>query len=298
MSTKLKLLLGVLVVGTIFLFGRVGFSVAGKFRTANINTASSGADGVLRVVPAKPDQDHDGLTDAEEASHHTDITNPDTDGDGYTDGEEVLAGYNPNESNPGRDQAQYDLSKNLTESYVDRFLAGYAADALNPEKIAADLLAQNIEMISQTALNDAQRILANLSPDTISTTVAKNDQEARRYYLTRSRALLDLASSEYTFFDQVTSNVAADMSSSVIKQFSNEIYLKKNTEKKFAALPPPMDLLAWHQDVVKTLGKMIVEYKIFTMLETDPILAILTLDNMPATFEHLFELEQQFKSYK
>jgi hypothetical protein len=41
------------------------------------------------------DRDSDGLSDAEEAEHGTDIENPDTDGDGYADGDEVLVGSDP-----------------------------------------------------------------------------------------------------------------------------------------------------------------------------------------------------------
>ena len=41
------------------------------------------------------DRDHDGLTDAEETSHGTELDNPDSDGDGLTDGEEVSRGTKP-----------------------------------------------------------------------------------------------------------------------------------------------------------------------------------------------------------
>lgn len=43
-----------------------------------------------------PDQDSDGLSDADEAFYGTDPLNPDTDGDGYPDGVEVANGKNPN----------------------------------------------------------------------------------------------------------------------------------------------------------------------------------------------------------
>ncbi len=49
--------------------------------------------------PRSSDTDGDGLYDREEVkTWRTDPTNPDTDGDGYLDGEEVKAGYNPNGS--------------------------------------------------------------------------------------------------------------------------------------------------------------------------------------------------------
>jgi len=47
------------------------------------------------------DSDSDGLSDAEEYSIGTDISNPDTDGDGYRDGVEVEAGYDPLKPAPG-----------------------------------------------------------------------------------------------------------------------------------------------------------------------------------------------------
>ena len=46
-----------------------------------------------------PDQDADGLTDAEEAIRGTSINNADSDGDGMIDGAEVLAGNDPLNSN-------------------------------------------------------------------------------------------------------------------------------------------------------------------------------------------------------
>ncbi|MBI5621404.1 calcium-binding protein [Candidatus Falkowbacteria bacterium] len=46
-------------------------------------------------MPIAPDQDHDGLSDAEEKLYGTNQAKPDTDGDGYSDGQEVAGGYNP-----------------------------------------------------------------------------------------------------------------------------------------------------------------------------------------------------------
>lgn len=62
--------------------------------------AYSGASRELKKTNAVPDSDHDGLSDADEATYGTDASNPDTDGDGYSDGTEVLNSYNP--KGPGK----------------------------------------------------------------------------------------------------------------------------------------------------------------------------------------------------
>ncbi len=62
----------------------------------------------VQVPVASPDQDGDGLSDADEASFGTDPANPDTDSDGVSDGAEIAAGTDPLSTGtaiePGTDQ--------------------------------------------------------------------------------------------------------------------------------------------------------------------------------------------------
>lgn len=58
------------------------------FPQPNVNTGANSNVAAL-------DTDGDGLSDAEEETYGTSLTNPDTDGDGYADGAEVQNGYNP-----------------------------------------------------------------------------------------------------------------------------------------------------------------------------------------------------------
>src|SRR3990167_9721553 len=110
MSTKLKLILGVLVVGAVFALGSVVFGFAQKITGAD-SAAIIGQTG----VPSKPEEidgDHDGLPDAKEAFAHTSPANPDTDSDRYLDGEEVLSGCDP--IVPAPNDCPFSSSSNIT----------------------------------------------------------------------------------------------------------------------------------------------------------------------------------------
>lgn len=62
---------------------------------------SNAEEAALGTNPEAADTDSDGLTDREEVQiYHTNPTNPDTDGDSFLDGQEVKGGYNPN--GPGK----------------------------------------------------------------------------------------------------------------------------------------------------------------------------------------------------
>ena len=61
---------------------------------------------VTQPTSPEPDQDHDGLTDVQEAQLGTDPSNADTDGDGLLDGEEVNI-YHTNPLNPDTDGDTY-----------------------------------------------------------------------------------------------------------------------------------------------------------------------------------------------
>jgi hypothetical protein len=64
------------------------------------------APAVTQPTSPEPDQDHDGLTDVQEAQLGTDPSNADTDGDGLLDGEEVNI-YHTNPLNPDTDGDTY-----------------------------------------------------------------------------------------------------------------------------------------------------------------------------------------------
>jgi len=73
----------------------------------------------LESLNAILDSDHDGLTNAEEAIHHTDSLNPDTDGDGMPDAWEIKWGLDP--LNPADATADPDGD---SLSNLDEYLAG------------------------------------------------------------------------------------------------------------------------------------------------------------------------------
>src|SRR3989338_7436848 len=118
MSTKLKLVLGVLIVGIFFLFAGAVFSVAKSISssnsTANIYSQSKNNTAVSdRII----DLDHDGIPNSQEEIYHTDPRNADTDGDGFFDGEEVMSGCNPilAESTDCPNQSKSNITTNVSQ---------------------------------------------------------------------------------------------------------------------------------------------------------------------------------------
>ena len=77
------------------LFGLGGFAIGTVVLSGDRGVQIKNAIADVTALPGG-DQDHDGLSNEDEAKNHTDFWNPDSDGDGFTDGDEVKSGYNPN----------------------------------------------------------------------------------------------------------------------------------------------------------------------------------------------------------
>ena len=69
----------------------------------------------VETLNAILDNDHDGLTNAQEALYHTDPGNPDTDGDGMPDAWEIKWGLNPLNPADAADDPDVDCLSNLAE---------------------------------------------------------------------------------------------------------------------------------------------------------------------------------------
>jgi hypothetical protein len=101
-----RLRIFVLVLGGMLLLGLAALAWQPDLprQVANaITGAASPPTAVAALTPSSPaeapDADGDGLSDADEATHGTDLTNPDNDGDGLTDGDDVNThGTDPNKA--------------------------------------------------------------------------------------------------------------------------------------------------------------------------------------------------------
>jgi len=167
MSSRLKLILGGLMLVAGFLVVRVGAVLTDSLKinksTANISGAVSNNGDFDTGDPIKKDSDHDGLPDREEIIYGADPFNPDTDGDGYKDGEEIAAGTDPLSPNDSPKTRAAGGSKslslisptaNLTDRVLNMGLASMINDSgnLDPSQMNNKKFADVLTSINEEAI--------------------------------------------------------------------------------------------------------------------------------------------------
>src|SRR3989344_5053184 len=133
MSLKLKLILGVLVLGAVFLGYRTAYIVLSPGNTSRSELPQS-LTAQLVGADIPDDIDHDGLNDDDETEYKTDYHDADSDDDGYLDGEEVLSGYDPMRAT---DDQLHGL-KSLTEFFAGNLIGGIISGDLSPSLRGTD----------------------------------------------------------------------------------------------------------------------------------------------------------------
>lgn len=282
MSTKLKLVLGFLVVIAMLSVYLVVSSLTGAITNsqANIGTATGQTsntpkNGIVSVV--SNDSDHDGLSDLDEQDYDTDPYKADTDGDGYLDGEEVLAGTDPTIADPKLDTQQLKDSKNLTTAYLNNFIGGYMAGNLTAETDPETYL-NNLDLLSSSVLAGLMSKNSNAST-TVLLTLDSSPEETKEY-LTRVRDLLNFVPPQ----DKYLSNETTSNGTFLVIAMRFEKILSK-----FNGLIVPQQFGEWHHDMSLTLAKSAFFYRSMANIDKDPILAMAELELFPSIYADLLD---------
>lgn len=289
MSTKLKLILGFLVVIAVISLYIVGSSLnnLAKNSTANIGsgTADQPQNGIVSI--ASNDSDNDGLPDADETQYDTDPFKADTDGDGYLDGEEVLAGTNPTEKNPAVEKQQIKDSKNLTTSYLQTLVGGYmSGDLKGDSNNPADLLA-SLDVLSSTVLEDMLSQNTQKPSSSVLLVIDSSSDDVKDYLVQATNLMNAIPPQEKYLLNDTTSNAT----------YAAMAFIFHTVNQKFNALAVPQQFAEWHQQTARTLAKCEVLYRGLANGNQDPVRAMVSLELFPTTLGDLAISGNQLNIY-
>lgn len=295
MSARIQGLLAVLALGALiallFVSSTVRRSIAGLW-TANVSTAVTVSCANTHGLPAC-DDDHDGLTNAQEAYWHTDPANPDTDGDGYLDGEEVLTGHNPLVKGP---DDWLDPGRNLTQRTVTLALGGILNGDLNP---ATASYQQSVSVLAG-AMADQFKKNAVVTVDKVTTT--SNDPVAVQQYLKVMMPLLggviamayhDNAALLESIGDVPLNNTAiltddATRYGAFIQTTQRLSDLMGQRAIQLAAIPVPPEFAATHTFAIRLMRTLQKYYQLLGDLKDDPLQGTIIIGSL---------IQIQFKSF-
>ncbi len=286
MSGRLKGLLIVLALAAlgIFVFFVMQFNVSENSGTADISSTAwdanrcNGTKGISYC-----DDDHDGLTNAEENYWGTDPENPDTDGDGFTDGEEVLSGHNPLKKGP---DDLLNSKENLTDKAGNLMLGGILAGDISPDNV-------NYQQALKTYTDAVvQQFKNNTAAAADSIKTGKSDRNSLiAYGLTMSplmqQVFKDTAVAFTGIVDTVKNINLTNLSAlpktdpSVFATFTAAIDAEiaalevRISQVKAVAVPPQMTDA--HKNVLLLLRGMQSQYRSLRNIQHDPLQGLLSL---------------------
>ncbi len=284
MSLKLKLILGALVFGAVFL----GYRMV-AFLSPNITQlgtqqgiAASSLTATINQSDQLLDSDHDGIPDLQETQYHTDWRNPDTDGDGYLDGEEVVSGHDPTKA--GNDNLNADT--NVTQSYLHRLMAGVVAGDLNPKNNDPTTQTASLQMIALATITDARSVITK-NADVAKINVIPDTEENINDYGNFIKNNITGEAFQFPFYAQSARlTVALDQ----IKHDNPDQAIKTFTmyERFFATqaaiwrdVPVPKTFVNFHTMFLTYLTTMESHYRAAANMKSDPMLATIALNAIP-----------------
>ena len=290
MSTKLKLIFVVLIIGTLFLTWRGIFGVASIFNFSNGTAFISKTATSSSIIT---DSDHDGLSDSEETFVHTDSNNPDTDGDGFLDGEEVMAGTDPliNDTEilgPIRD------NDNLTISLAKKLAAGYLAGDLNSLSATKETLSKGLKTASLATLIEYHEPVIKSVPPAI--TSSDSDADMVRY-LNEIISVGELIPEQLKTLDSIQKLLQTEDPKDRAKAMAKirmMAYLFDRLPKYLDTVAVPPQAAAFHSGFVLSLRKIGSAYVSLWQLDSDPLLSLIALESLTKS---LVELQNQVKVF-
>lgn len=281
MSLKLKLILGVLVLGALFFGYQAATGILPNTITpASLSPSSLTAQIGTANIPA--DTDHDGLDDYDETEYKTDYKDADSDDDGYLDGEEVLSGYDPTQATDD----DLNAPKNVTQMYLNRLMAGVAAGDLNPKNNDPAKRDAGLQMIALATLTDAQTVIANDQSITKINVIPDNVENITDY---GNFVDTNLNGSAFQFpfgLQKVRLIVALDQIKNnnpdrAVKTFA--MYERFFTKQAaiWRATSVPKTFVNFHTMFLNYLTTMEGHYRAAANMKSDPMLAQIALTAIP-----------------
>lgn len=273
MTTKLKVVLGVLIVLAGFLLTRIGLTIQKSVETAS---RVRGESTILQETnPLFEDFDDDGIADFDEAYYQTSMSNSDTDGDGYLDGEEIASGFDPTVNDAEKRKAE---SGNVTENFTDHLVAGVFAGDLNPRNGKDEKYENGLDYLAFATIDEA---LGSLNPTTNPAALTQSDdsKESQEQYLKTVALLLEGPFLTSFMSQPQTLNLAVSFLQKnnfeeANKTFQNYSLLFTGAYTKLLAISAPPRWINFHANLLETFRKIALNYNGLTKIQEDPLLAL------------------------
>lgn len=281
MGPRIKILMAAVLALGVFVIFRAGFAIKSDLGKANVYEAIKPQTFKALTAEdlAKIDSDKDGIPDINEARYLTDPSNPDTDGDGYKDGEELVSGTDPTKKEIIKETRG---SQNITETLAHRVAAGIVAGDLSPKNEEKYFTGMNY--VSFAAIDEALSLLNPPVTYESLETISDTDSSKKQYFRDIAGILegpfLDLFFEQPRRLNRATSLMMLGQNGEAEKIFKDFYDTFTRAHNQLLAIPVPISWLDFHQELVRTVQRISVNYLALSKNWADPVLALIALQEL------------------